>query len=197
MNKSGWILISIIAFLTVTTISISNGLNQKEEAVFNALGNLDSCLQRRYDLIPNLVSTVKGYAAHESNTLQAVIEARSQATKITLDSKLLNDESAMATFAKRQGELQSAMQKLMVVVESYPNLQANKNFLDLQHQLEGTENRINYSRNQLNETVRIFNTSIRSFPASLLNSIFGQLEKKLFFKADEKAATAPTVSFEK
>ena len=195
MNK--WLigLIVVGVFMFLGCISIYNGMSNKEEIVFNAWGNLDAALQRRFDLIPNLVSTVKGYAAHEQKTLQAVIDARSRVGSIQFDANQLGDEKAIAQFMARQNQLQSAMHKLMVVVEAYPDLKANQNFLDLQHQLEGTENRINYARNQMNTAVKEFNYSIRKFPNSMVNAMFGQLEKKCFFTASEEVKTAPTVSF--
>jgi LemA protein len=172
-----------------------NALQQQEETVFAAWGDLEATLQRRADLIPNLVETVKGAAAHERETLQAVIDARAKATQMTLSPEMLTDKQALANFQAAQGELSSALSRLMVVVERYPDLKANQNYLALQHQLEGTENRINVARQRYNDAVRAFNGSIRSFPNSLTNSLLLHLERKEFFQADPGAKAAPAVSF--
>ena len=172
-----------------------NALQQMEEGVFRAWGDVESNLQRRADLIPNLVQTVKGYAAHEKETLQAVVEARSQATGINLSADDLNNAQAMQRLADAQGALSSALSRLMVVVERYPDLKANQGFLDLQNQLEGTENRINVARQRYNQAVETFNGSIRKFPYSLTNSLLLKLERKEYFKAEAGAETAPKVAF--
>jgi LemA protein len=172
-----------------------NSLQMKEEAVFKAWADIESTLQRRADLIPNLVATVKGYAGHEQETLQKVVEARAKASSIQLSSADLSNPEAMRQLQAAQGELSSALSRLMVVVERYPDLKANQSFLDLQNQLEGTENRINVARQRYNEAVELFNGSIRRFPESLTNNILLHLEKKEYFKADEAAKTAPKVSF--
>ncbi len=172
-----------------------NSLQMKEEAVFKAWADIESTLQRRADLIPNLVATVKGYASHEQETLQKVVEARAKASSIQLSSADLSNPEAMRQLQAAQGELSSALSRLMVVVEKYPDLKANQSFLDLQNQLEGTENRINVARQRYNEAVELFNGSIRRFPESLTNNILLHLEKKEYFKADEAAKTAPKVSF--
>ncbi|ADU61080.1 MAG: LemA family protein [Pseudodesulfovibrio sp.] len=172
-----------------------NALQQQEETVFAAWGDLEATLQRRADLIPNLVETVKGAAAHERETLQAVIDARAKATQMTLSPEMLTDKQALANFQAAQGEISSALSRLMVVVERYPDLKANQNYLALQHQLEGTENRINVARQRYNDAVRAFNGSIRSFPNSLTNSLLLHLERKEFFQADPGAKAAPAVSF--
>ncbi len=189
----------IWALLALVVLSLSGcGYNQiqaNEEAVFQAWGDLEATLQRRADLIPNLVATVKGYAAHEQETLQAVIEARAKATSTTLDPSKLSDTKALANFQAAQGGLGAALGRLMVVVERYPNLKADQNFRDLQHQLEGTENRINVARQRYNGAVRVFNTSIRTFPNNLTNNWLLNLERKASFEADEKAREAPTVDF--
>lgn len=185
----------IIVFSIIFCIGITNGLVRKEEDVFNAFGNLDSSLQRRYDLIPNLVATVKGYAAHEAKTLETVIAARADMSKIVIDASKLSDPKVVSAFMQQQSQLNSALSRLLAVSESYPDLKANQNFMDLQHQLEGTENRINYARNQLNEKIRIFNSSIRSFPASLINAVFTHLEKKAVFEAASEAKNAVKVDF--
>lgn len=172
-----------------------NSLQQKEEAVFKAWSDIESTLQRRGDLIPNLVEVVKGYAKHEKETLEAVIQARSKASSVQLTPEALSDPAKMQQFQAAQGGLTSALSRLMVVVEQYPDLKANQNFLDLQTQLEGTENRINVARQRYNETVEVFNASIRKFPESLTNKILLHLERKEYFKADEAAKEVPKVKF--
>ncbi len=172
-----------------------NSLQMKEEAVFKAWSDIESTLQRRGDLIPNLVEVVKGYAKHEKETLEAVIEARSKASSVQLTPAALSDPAAMQQFQAAQGGLTSALSRLMVVVEQYPDLKANQNFLDLQTQLEGTENRINVARQRYNETVEVFNAAIRKFPESLTNKILLHLERKEYFKADETAKAVPKVKF--
>jgi LemA protein len=172
-----------------------NSMQQQEEAVFAAWGDLEATLQRRADLIPNLVETVKAAASHEKETLQAVVEARAKATQTKISPDMLTNKQALANFQAAQGELSSALSRLMVVVERYPDLKANQNFLGLQHQLEGTENRITVARQRYNDAVKIFNSSIRSFPNSLTNSVMLHLERKEFFQADPGAKTAPKVNF--
>ncbi|MFW2366918.1 MAG: LemA family protein [Desulforhopalus sp.] len=172
-----------------------NSLQVKEESVFSAWADVEATLQRRGDLIPNLVETVKGYAKHEAETLEAVINARSKATSTQITTDDLSNPQAMAQFQAAQGGLASALGKLMVVVERYPDLKANQNFLDLQTQLEGTENRINVARQRYNQAVEIFNGAIRKFPASLTNSFILKLERKEYYKADEAAKTVPQVKF--
>jgi LemA protein len=172
-----------------------NTMQQNEEAVFGAWGNVESSLQRRADLIPNLVEVVKGYAAHEKETLEAVINARARATAVNVTASDLGNAEAMQQLQSAQGELSSALARLMVVVERYPDLKANQNFLDLQNQLEGTENRINVARQRYNQSVEKFNFSIRKFPNSLTNSLLLRLERKAYFKAEEGAASAPQVKF--
>jgi LemA protein len=172
-----------------------NTMQKNEEEVFNAWGNVESSLQRRADLIPNLVEVVKGYAAHEKETLEAVINARARATAVNVTASDLGNTEAMQQLQSAQGELSSALARLMVVVERYPDLKANQNFLDLQNQLEGTENRINVARQRYNQSVEKFNFSIRKFPNSLTNSLLLHLERKEYFKAEEGAASAPQVKF--
>ncbi len=172
-----------------------NVMQANEEAVFKAWGDVESNLQRRADLIPNLVEVVKGYASHEKETLQAVIEARSKATSVKLTTSDLSNTKAMEQFTQAQGGLSSALSRLMVVVERYPDLKANQNFLDLQNQLEGTENRINVARQRYNQAVEILNFSIRKFPNNLTNSILLHLERKEYFKAEEGAKAMPKVEF--
>lgn len=172
-----------------------NTLQMKEEAVFKAWGDVESTLQRRADLIPNLVATVKGYAAHEKETLEAVINARSKAASITLSAEDLSNPAAMEQLSAAQGGLTSALSKLMLVVERYPDLKASQNFLDLQNQLEGTENRINVARQRYNASVEDFNGSIRKFPANLTNNFLLNLDRKEYYKADEAARSVPQVDF--
>jgi LemA protein len=191
-------LVTVLAALFITASLAGCGYNsmqQQEEEVYGAWANLESALQRRADLIPNLVETVKGAAAHEKSTLTAVVEARAKATQTKLSPEMLTDKAALAKFQAAQGELSSALSRLMVVVERYPDIKANQNFLALQHQLEGTENRINVARQRYNEAVKTFNYSIRKFPNSLTNSLLLHLERKEFFEADPGAKTAPKVNF--
>ena len=172
-----------------------NTMQQNEEAVNRAWGDLESQLQRRADLVPNLVATVKGAANFEKETLQAVIEARAKATSIQLTPEMLSDPDAMSKFQSAQGELSSSLSRLLVAVERYPELKATQNFRDLQVQLEGTENRISVARQRYNEAVQVFNSSIRVFPNSLTNSLVLKLKPKAHFKADEAARAVPKVSF--
>lgn len=172
-----------------------NALQTKEEAVFKAWSDIESTLQRRGDLIPNLVETVKGYASHEKETLEAVINARAKATSVQIKPDDLSNPAAMQQFQTAQGGLNSALARLMVVVEQYPDLKANQNFLDLQTQLEGTENRINVARQRYNQAVEEFNGAIRRFPESLTNKLILHLDRKEYFKADEAAKEAPKVKF--
>ena len=172
-----------------------NSLQQMEEGVFKAWADVESNLQRRADLIPNLVQTVKGYAAHEKETLQAVVEARSKATSVSLNTEDLGSAQAMQQLSQAQGALSSALSRLLVVVERYPDLKANQGFLDLQNQLEGTENRINVARQRYNQAVETFNASIRKFPYSLTNSLLLKLDRKAYFKAEAGAKEAPKVKF--
>ena len=172
-----------------------NTMQQNEEAVFGAWGNVESNLQRRADLIPNLVETGKGYAAHERETLEAVIHARAKATSVKVSASDLSIPAVMQQFQAAQGELYSALARLRVVVERYPDLKANQNFRDLQNQLEGTENRINVARQRYNQSVETFNFSIRKFPNSLTNKLLLNLDRKEYIKAEEGAARAPEVKF--
>ena len=188
---------TVVAFVTLLLVSGCgyNALQTKEEAVFKAWGDIESNLQRRADLIPNLVEVVKGYAKHEQDTLTAVITARSKATAVQITPKDLSNPAAMQQLQETQGNLSSALSKLMVVVEKYPDLKANQNFLDLQNQLEGTENRINVARQRYNQAVEVFNASIRRFPESLTNNLLLHLERKEYFKAAPEAKEAPKVKF--
>jgi LemA protein len=185
-------LISLIALLSGCGY---NTMQANEEAVIAAWGNVESSYQRRNDLIPNLVETVKGYATHEADTLKAVTEARAKVGSMQVTKDVLNNPATMNKFQQAQGELSGALSRLMVVVEKYPDLKANQNFMDLQKQLEGTENRINVARERYNASVQMFNTSIRTFPNSLTNSLILHLQRKEAFKAEEGAKVAPKVKF--
>jgi LemA protein len=187
----------ILFFITTTLLGGCgyNSLQIQEESVFKAWADIESTLQRRGDLIPNLVETVKGYAKHEAQTLEAVINARAKASSVQLSTDDLSNPSAMDQFQAAQGSLTSALGKLMVIVERYPDLKANQNFLDLQTQLEGTENRINVARQRYNKAVEEFNGALRKFPESLTNSVLLHLNRKEYFKADEAAKAVPQVKF--
>lgn len=170
-----------------------NSMVKMDEGVQAAWSQVENVYQRRADLIPNLVATVKGYAEHEQQTLEGVVSARSKATQITVDPENLTSEQ-LAKYQKAQGELGAALGKLLAITENYPNLKANENFLSLQSQLEGTENRISVERNKYNEAARSYNTTIRQFPKNIVASMFG-FEKKPYFEASEGAKEAPKVEF--
>ncbi len=172
-----------------------NQIQKNEEAVVAAWGDVEATYQRRADLIPNLVETVKAYAAHEKETLQGVTEARAKVGQMQISAKDLADPAALQQFQAAQGELSSALSRLLVVAERYPDLKASQNFRDLQHQLEGTENRINVARQRFNAAVQTFNSSIRTFPNNLTNKFLLQLERKEPFKAEAGAEVAPKVNF--
>jgi LemA protein len=172
-----------------------NTMQANEEAVFAAWGDVEATYQRRADLIPNLVETVKGYAKHEADTFKAVTEARSKVGSMQISKEMLNDPAMIAKFQQAQGELSGALSRLLVVAERYPDLKANQNFLSLQDQLEGTENRINVARVRYNKAVETFNVSIRTFPNSMTNSLLLHLKRKEPFKAEEGAKTAPKIKF--
>lgn len=195
MFKKIGTLFAIMVMTAVLSGCGYNSIQQNEEEVFAAWGNLEATLQRRADLIPNLVKTVKAFASHERETLTAVVEARAKATQTNISPKDLGDKQALAKFQAAQGQLSSALSRLMVVVERYPQIKSSQNFMALQHQLEGTENRINVARQRYNDAVKRFNTSIRTFPNSLTNSMLLNLERKEFYQADPGAATAPSVDF--
>ena len=170
-----------------------NGMVTADENVSKTWANVQSQYQRRTDLIPNLVATVKGYATHEQGTLTAVVEARAKATQTTIDPSNMTAES-LAKFQAAQSQVSSSLSRLLVSVEQYPNLKANQNFLELQAQLEGTENRISVERQRFNESAQGFNVMIRKFPKNIIAGMFG-FEKKVYFEAEEGAATAPKVKF--
>jgi LemA protein len=195
--KKGLITIIIIAAILLGGfIWVKNVYNQmvvSDEYVQAAWSQVENVYQRRADLIPNLVSTVKGYAAHESQTLENVVSARAKATQVTVDPSDLTQE-ALSQFNAAQGELSSALGRLLLIQENYPELKANQNFLELQAQLEGTENRIATERMKFNEAAKAFNTGIRRFPDNIIASMFG-FEKKAYFEAQAGAETAPKVEF--
>jgi LemA protein len=173
-----------------------NSIQRNEEAVFAAWADVEATYQRRADLIPNLVETVKAYAAHERETLQAVTDARARIGQVRISSENLDDMSAVQEYVEAQGAMSSALSRLLAVAEAYPDLKANQNFRDLQHQLEGTENRINVARQRYNQTVQVFNSSIRSFPNNLTNRVLLKLDRKEPFQAQPGAEQAPKVQFQ-
>jgi len=195
--KKSWIIIGVIIIAVVILfrlfVSPYNNMVKMEEGVTSQWAQVENVYQRRADLIPNLVNTVKGYATFEKETLTQVIEARSRATQVTVNPENLTPE-ALQQFQQAQGGLSSALSRLMVVVERYPELKANQNFLELQAQLEGSENRIAVERNKFNETVQRYNAYIRSFPNNIVASIFN-FEKKPYFEADKGAEKVPEVKF--
>ena len=193
ISKSLMVLIAVVAVAAIWGFSSYNGLVSKQTEVEKASANVQSAYQRRADLVPNLVETVKGYAKHEEETLKSVVEARAKAMQTQVDLANATPEQIKA-FQQAQSELGGALGKLIAVGESYPDLKANQNFLDLQHQLEGTENRINEARNAFNSTVAEYNKSVRSFPTNLLAGMFG-FEKTESFQAEEGAQKAPQVKF--
>lgn len=186
--------IGAIVILLAGWVTIQyNGMVANDEAVTTAWAGVESQYQRRSDLIPNLVNTVKGYAAHEKETLEGVVEARAKATQVTFNADNLTPER-FAQFQKAQGELSAALGRLMRITENYPQLRANENFSELQAQLEGTENRINESRLRFNEAVQEYNLSIRRFPGNIFASLFG-FEKRDKFEAADGTEQAPEVKF--
>ncbi|MFC2080320.1 LemA family protein [Bacteroidota bacterium] len=193
-NKQTLIIIIVAVVLFILWgVKIFNGLVTKEEAVDAQWANVETSYQRRADLIPNLVSTVKGYADFEKETLTAVIEARAKATSITIDPSNLTPQS-MAQFQGAQDELSGALSRLLVTIERYPDLKANQNFLELQAQLEGTENRISVERRKFNEIAKDFNATIRRIPKNIIANIAG-MEKRAYFESAEGSETAPAVVF--
>lgn len=193
MKKSTIIIIVVAVLAVVWGITGYNGLVGMDEGVQTKWADVETQYQRRADLIPNLVNTVKGYAAHESETLQAVVEARAKATSMNIDPSNMSAEQ-IANFQKAQDGVSSALSRLLVTVEKYPDLKANENFKELQAQLEGTENRISVARRDYNEAARKYNTTLRSFPKNILAGMFG-FEKKAYFEAQEGSEQAPTVQF--
>lgn len=184
---------AIIAAIALWAMTGYNSLVSADETVSTAWSNVENQYQRRADLIPNLVNTVKGYAAHEKETLEAVVSARTRATQVTVDADNLTPEK-LAEYQKAQGEVGAALGRLLAITESYPDLKANQNFLELQAQLEGTENRISVERRNFNEAAKEYNTSIRKFPKNILAGMFG-FEKRPYFESQEGADKAPAVEF--
>jgi len=192
-NTTLIIFVVLLGFLGIKGCSSYNGLVTKDENVSQSWSNVQSAYQRRADLIPNLVNTVKGYADHEKSTLEAVINARAKATSVNVDAANLTPEM-MQKFQEAQQGLSGALGKLLVSVERYPELKANQNFLELQSQLEGTENRINVERNKFNEMVTTYNKSVRKFPNNIYAGMFG-FARKSTFEAQAGTEEAPKVNF--
>ena len=196
MNRTKLMLIIITALLAIAVVWVANTYNRMvsaQEAVTTEWSNVESQYQRRADLIPNLVATVKGYATHESETLENVVNARAKATQTTVDIDNFSREE-FEKYQEAQGELNSALGRLMMITENYPDLKANQNFRDLQEQLEGTENRIQVARQSYNNTARAYNTLIRRFPNNIFSGMVG-FDIVTYFKADVEAVKAPQVNF--
>ncbi len=195
--KKSWIILGVILITVFIIYRIFagsyNDMVNYDETVITSWSNVENVYQRRADLIPNLVNTVKGYAAHEKETFTEVIEARAKATSVSIDPANLN-AATIQQFQQAQAGLSSALSKLMVIVERYPDLKANQNFLELQAQLEGTENRIAVERRKFNESIKVYNKYIRSFPQKIVAGMYG-FEKKVQFKADAGADKVPEVKF--
>lgn len=192
-KKSTWIIIGVIILVVIWAIGINNKMVTMEENVSKAWSNVENVYQRRADLIPNLVNTVKGYAAHETSTFEAVVNARAKATSITVNPEDMTADQ-LKEFQKAQNEVGGALGRLIAISESYPELKANENFKELQAQLEGTENRIAVERRNFNESANGYNTFIRKFPQSIIAGMRG-FEKKPYFEAEEGANKAPKVEF--
>jgi LemA protein len=196
MKKSTiiWIVVAVVVIASFVWVkNVYNKLVSADENAQSMWSQVENVYQRRADLIPNLVATVKGYAAHESETLENVVAARAKATQVTVDPSNLTSEP-VAKFNEAQGELSTALGRLLLIQENYPDLKANENFRDLQAQLEGTENRIATERMKFNQAVKDYNTNIRRFPSNIVASIFG-FEKKGYFEAQAGSETAPKVEF--
>ena len=193
MKKSTIGLIVVIGAIAMWLISSYNGMVKMDEDVSTAWSNVENQYQRRADLIPNLVNTVKGYAEHEKETFEAVVSARSKATQMTIDPENLTPEK-LQEYQKAQGEIGAALGRLLAITENYPELKANENFKELQAQLEGTENRISVERRNFNEVARSYNTAIRTFPRTIIAGMFG-FDKRPYFEAEEGASKAPEVKF--
>ena len=183
----------VVLVLALWAVPKYNGLVKSQQSVESQWGNVENVYQRRADLIPNLVETVKGYAKHEQETLEGVIEARANATKVTIDPTNMTPED-LQKYQAAQGDVTNALSRLIAVAENYPDLKANQNFLELQSQLEGTENRITVERNKFNEVAKEYNTKRRTFPTNIIASIFN-FDEKPYFKAQEGADVAPKVDF--
>jgi len=193
MNKSVWIIIVIVVVLGFVSVSKHNSMVFKDEEVVTQWANVETQYQRRADLIPNLVNTVKGYASHEKETLEGVIKARAAATSIKIDASNLTP-AMIQQYQSAQSGITSALSKLLAVSERYPELKANQNFLELQAQLEGTENRISVERRRYNEIAKDYNVFIRTFPNSLFSAMFG-FERRPPFAAESGSEKAPDVQF--
>ena len=191
MKKGIIVILAIVILDVVWGVGIYNGLVSKQEGVETAVGNVQTAYQRRADLIPNLVATVKNYAEYEAKTLEAVVEARAKATSTTLDADNLTEENLKA-FQAAQDQMSGALSRLLVTIERYPDLKANQNYLDLQSQLESCENNIANARREFNETARNYNTYLRRFPNNIIANMFG-FDKKPYFEASEAAQEAPNV----
>lgn len=192
-KKSTWIIIAAVVAVILWAISINNSMVAMEEGVNTAWSNVENVYQRRADLIPNLVNTVKGYAQHETATLEQVVNARAKATSVTINPENMTQEQ-MQEFQNAQNAVGSALGRLIAVSEAYPDLKANQNFMELQAQLEGTENRISVERRNFNEAAKSYNTYIRKFPQSIIAGMRG-FEKKPYFEAQEGSDKAPQVQF--
>lgn len=196
MKKGIWILVIVIVVVLGIFFWLKgtyNGLVERSQGVAAQWANVENQYQRRADLIPNLVNTVKGYAAHEKSTLEGVVDARAKATQMQVNFSDLNEQT-LAKYAQAQGELSSALNRLMAISEAYPDLKANQNFRDLQTQLEGTENRIATERRRFNEMVQTYNVYVQQFPRNLIAGMFG-FTPKSFFAAEAGAEKAPEVQF--
>lgn len=196
MNKKVIVLIAVAVVLLGSFVWVKNVYNKlvtSDENTQSAWSQVENVYQRRADLIPNLIATVKGYAAHESETLESVVAARAKATQVTIDPESLSYED-IAKYNEAQGELGNALGRLLLIQENYPDLKANQNFRDLQAQLEGTENRIATERMKFNQAVQNYNTALRRFPSNIIASMFG-FEKKGYFEANSGAENAPKVEF--
>lgn len=191
MKKGLIVILALLAVLVIWGVGVYNGLVSKQEGVEKAVGNVQTAYQKRADLIPNLVATVKNYAEYEAGTLTAVVEARAKATSVTLDANNLTEES-LKTFQAAQDQMSGALSRLLVTVEQYPDLKANQNYLDLQSQLESCENAIANARREFNETAREYNTTVRRFPGNIIAGMFGFVTKP-YFEASEAAQQAPDV----
>lgn len=187
------VVLGVLAIIALWAMNVYNALVEGQEEVESAWAQVENQYQRRADLVPNLVATVKGYAAHEQETLEGVVEARAKATQVKVDATRLTKEE-LAAFQAAQGELSQALGRLIAVAESYPDLKANENFRDLQVQLEGTENRIAVARQLFNETAKAYNKRVRRFPSNIIARIYG-FERKAYFEADPEAHHAPKVEF--
>ena len=191
MKKGLIVILALVALFVVWGVGIYNGLVSRQETVETAVGNVQTAYQKRADLIPNLVATVKNYAEYEAETLTAVVEARAKATSTMLDASNLTEENLKA-FQAAQDQMSSALSRLLVTVEQYPDLKANQNYLDLQSQLESCENGISNARREFNEKAREYNTHLRRFPNNIIANMFG-FDKMPYFEASEAAQEAPNV----